>query len=83
MPIFHDKITKLHDEQVIQHHQDHMRVCLCSSEPMSPTPVNNLGPVQIESRLPPQLWVPIHTPDTVMPENPPVQKSTVVMSTPL
>ena len=47
--------------------------------------MNNLGPEQIESRLPPQLdtapWVPIHTPDTVMPENPPVQKSTVAMST--
>ena len=64
-----------------------MRARLCSSEPMSPTPVNNPESEQIESRLPPQpdtaLWVPIYTPDTVMPENPPVRKSTVVMLTPL
>ena len=43
---------------------------------MSPTPVNNLGPEQIELRLQPQLdtepRVPIHTPDTVILENPPV-----------
>ena len=62
-----------------------MRVCLCSSEPMSPTPVNNLGPEQIISILLPQPdtapWVPIRTPDTVLLENPPVQNSTVAMST--
>ena len=64
-----------------------MRAHLYSSESLSPTRVNNPGPEQIESRLPPQLdtapLVPIHTPDTVMPENLPVQKSTVAMSTPL
>ena len=80
-------LIKLQDQQVIRRHQDHMRACLCSSEPMSPTPVNNPRPEQIESRLPPQLdiapRVPFHTPDTVMLENPPVQKSTVAMSNPL
>ena len=77
-------LIKLQDELVIQHHQEHVRACLCSSEQMSPTPVNNLGPEQIESRLPPQIdttpWVPIHTPDTVMLEYSPVQKSIVAMS---
>ena len=80
-------LIKLQDRRVILHHQDHMRACLCSSEPLSPTPVNNPRPEQIKSRLPPQPdmapKVPIHTPDTVMPENPSVQKSTVAMSTPL
>ena len=54
--------------------------------PQSPTPVNDPRPGQIESRLLPQLdtapRVPIHTPDTVMPENPPIQKSPVAMLTP-
>ena len=80
-------LIKLQDGQIIQSHQEHMRARLCSSEPMSPTLVNFPGPEQIEPRLPPQPdtapQFPIHTPDTVMPENPPVQKSTVVMSTPL
>ena len=78
-------LIRLQDGRVIQ--QDYMRAHLCSSELMSLTPVNNPGPEQIESRLPPQLntapQVPIHTPDIVMPENPPVQKSTFAMSTPL
>ena len=64
-----------------------MRASLCSSEPMLPTPLNNLGPEKTESRLPPQLntapQVPIHAPDTVMLEIPPVQKSSVAMSTPV
>ena len=80
-------LIKLQDGWVIWCHQDHMRVCLCSSEPMSPTPVNNPGLEQIESRLPPQLetvpQVSIPTRDTVMSEKPPIQKSTVAMSTPL
>ena len=41
-------LTKLRNGQVIRCHQDHMRARLCSSEPMSPTPVNNPGPEQIE-----------------------------------
>ena len=76
---------KLQDGRVIRRRQGHMRARLCSSEPMSPTLVNYLGPEQIESRLPPELdtapQVPVHTPDTLMPENPPVQKSIVAMST--
>ena len=80
-------LIKLHDGWVIRRHQDHMRAHLFSSEPMSPTPVNNPEPEQIESRLPPQPGtaprVSIHTPDTVMLENPPVQESNVAMSTPL
>ena len=80
-------LIKLPDGRVIRRHQDYMGARLCSSEPMSPTPVNKLGPEQIESRssLRPDTAprVPIHTPDTVIPENPPVQKSTVAMSTPL
>ena len=79
-------LIKLRDGWVIRRHQDLMRARLCSSEPMSPTPVNNPRPEQIESRLQPQLGtaprIPIPTPDTVIPENPPVQKSTVAKSTP-
>ena len=78
---------KLQDGQVIQCQQDHMKVHLYSSEPMSPISVNNTGPEQIESRLPSQPdtapRAPVHTPDTVMPENPPVQKSIFAISTPL
>ena len=48
-------LIKLQDRRVIHHHQDDMRARLCSSKPMSPTPVNNLGLEQIESRLPQQL----------------------------
>ena len=80
-------LIKLQDGRVIRRHQTHMRACLCFSEPMSPTPVNNPGPEQIESRLLPQLdtapRVPIYTPEEIMPEKPPVQKSTVAVSTPL
>ena len=77
-------LIKLQDGRVIRRHQNHTRARLYSFEPMSPTPVNNPRPEQIESRLSPQPdtapRVPIHTPDTVMSENPPVQKSTVAMS---
>ena len=80
-------VIKLQDGRVIQCDQTHMRACFYFSEPMSPTPVNYPGLEKIESRLLPQLdtalQVPIHTPDEIMPENPPVQKSTVAMSTPL
>ena len=65
-------LIKLQDGRVIQRHQDHMRARLSFSESISPTPVNNLGSEQIESRLPPQPEtaprVPIHTPDTVIPD---------------
>ena len=78
-------LIKLQERWVIRRHQDHNRALLYSSEPISSTPVNNSGPEQIESRLPPQLdtapQVSIHTPDTVIPDNPPVQKSTIAIST--
>ena len=44
-------LIKLQDERVIQHHQEHMRVCLCFSEPMSPTLVNHPDPEQMEWRF--------------------------------
>ena len=61
-----------------------MRARLCSSEPKLPTPKLSQTE-QIESKLPQQntaLQLPIHSADTAMPENSPVQKSTIAMSTP-
>ena len=40
-------LIKLQDGRVIRRHQDHMWARLCSSELISPTPVNNPGPEQI------------------------------------
>lgn len=79
-------LIKLQDGRTIQRHQDHMRGHLSSPESISPNPVNDLDPGQIESRLlsqpdiAPQVL--IHTLDAAMPENPPIQKSAAAMSTP-
>ena len=72
-PIFLDKITRQTSYLTSSRpHEGSPSVLLG----MSLTPVNNMGPEQIESRLPPQPHtapqVSVHTQDTVMPENPSV-----------
>ena len=91
-------LIKLQDGQIIRSHQEHMRAHLCSSEPMSPTLVNNPEPEQIESRLLPQPDPPRRSnaressiPESIISMSPPPRQSsreikvlqlTVTMSTP-